>query len=102
MGIRSGNPLLSDIEDLLVEEACAEEDELLGRNDDGESAKVITHETSIFLEELSCLLQVQFERDEQLLRTLDRIIIYLRVVHSVDFYNHTDYPHEDHMPNRCD
>ena len=41
MGIRSGNPLLADIEDLLVEEACAEEDELLGRNDGGEGAKVI-------------------------------------------------------------
>jgi hypothetical protein len=34
------------------------------------------------------------------LQTLDAILIYLRLVHSVDFYNHTDYPHEDEMPNR--
>lgn len=32
---------------------------------------------------------------------LDRIILYLRLVHSVDFYNHGEYPHEDDMPNRC-
>lgn len=46
------------------------------------------------------ILQVQFERDERLLATLDRILVYLRVVHSIDYYNHTDYPHEDQMPNR--
>jgi len=34
------------------------------------------------------------------LQTLDKILIYLRLVHSVDYYNHTDYPHEDEMPNR--
>ena len=24
-----------------------------------------------------------------------------RIVHSVDFYNHSEYPNEDEMPNRC-
>lgn len=31
---------------------------------------------------------------------LDRLLFYLRVVHSVDFYNHSEYPNEDEMPNR--
>ena len=29
------------------------------------------------------------------------MILYLRIVHSVDFYNHSEYPNEDEMPNRC-
>lgn len=32
---------------------------------------------------------------------LDKIILYLRIVHSVDYYNHCEYPNEDEMPNRC-
>ncbi len=32
---------------------------------------------------------------------LDRLILYLRLVHSVDFYNNGEYPHEDDLPNRC-
>jgi len=32
---------------------------------------------------------------------LDRLILYLRIVHSLDFYNQTEYPLEDEMPNRC-
>lgn len=41
------------------------------------------------------------ERDPQLLTVLDKLILYLRIVHSVDFYNHCEYPYEDEMPNRC-
>ena len=29
------------------------------------------------------------------------MIFYLRMVHSIDFYNHSEYPNEDEMPNRC-
>ena len=29
------------------------------------------------------------------------MVLYLRIVHSVDFYNHSEYPNEDEMPNRC-
>ena len=36
-----------------------------------------------------------------LLQALDRLVLYLRIVHSVDYYNGSDYPHEDEMPNRC-
>ena len=84
MGIRSANPLLENIEDMLIEEASAEEDELLGRNAQPESKK-----------------NVPFERDDVIIKALDAILVYLRLVHSIDFYNHTDYPHEDEMPNRC-
>lgn len=35
------------------------------------------------------------------LQVLDRLILYLRIVHSVDYYNHCEYPNEDEMPNRC-
>jgi len=36
-----------------------------------------------------------------LISVLDKLILYLRIVHSVDYYNHSEYPHEDEMPNRC-
>ena len=29
------------------------------------------------------------------------MILYLRVVHSIDYYNGTEYAQEDAMPNRC-
>lgn len=32
---------------------------------------------------------------------MDRLILYLRVVHSVDYYNCSEYSQEDSMPNRC-
>ncbi|VDP03730.1 unnamed protein product [Soboliphyme baturini] len=82
----SKNPLLSNITDYLIEEASAEEEELLGTSlseNDGESQKVV------------------FEKDENLRKVLDMIILYLRIVHSVDYYNHGEYPNEDEMPNRC-
>ena len=35
-------------------------------------------------------------------KVLDKMVLYLRIVHSVDFYNHSEYPNEDEMPNRSD
>lgn len=84
-GLNSNNPVLQNITDYLIEEASAEEEELLGlsssenKDSDGES----------------------LERDAQLINVLDKLILYLRIVHSVDFYNHCEYPYEDEMPNRC-
>ncbi|XP_043658283.1 serrate RNA effector molecule homolog isoform X2 [Drosophila teissieri] len=83
-GFNSKNPVLQNITDYLIEEASAEEDELLGltgenKDSDGEA----------------------IERDEQLICVLDRLVLYLRIVHSVDYYNHCEYPYEDEMPNRC-
>ena len=85
-GILSNNPLLSNITDYLIEEASAEEEELLGKNDleegeEGEEGNKIS-------------------RDEDLITVLDKLVLYLRIVHSVDFYNHSEYPSEDEMPNR--
>lgn len=34
-------------------------------------------------------------------QVLDRLILYLRIVHSIDYYNTCEYPSEDEMPNRC-
>ena len=45
--------------------------------------------------------EIPLERDAQLLQVLDRMILYLRVVHSFDYYSCAEYPNEDMMPNRC-
>jgi hypothetical protein len=84
-GLETKNPLLSGITELLIEEASAEEEELLG----------MSQQTS------DDEMKVVLNRDENLLQVLDRVIIYLRLVHSIDYYNHGEYPHEDEMPNRC-
>lgn len=34
-------------------------------------------------------------------QVLDRMILYLRIVHSVDYYSANEYPNEDEMPHRC-
>lgn len=83
-GFNSKNPVLQNITDYLIEEASAEEEELLGLagdNKDGEGEPI--------------------DRDESLISVLDRLVLYLRIVHSVDYYNHCEYPYEDEMPNRC-
>ncbi|CAG0918223.1 unnamed protein product [Notodromas monacha] len=86
-GIQSKNPLMHNITEYMIEEASAEEDELVGAGGDVEKKS----------EDDGCDL----ERDEELITVLDRLILYLRIVHSVDFYNHSEYPNEDEMPNRC-
>lgn len=83
-GFNSKNPVLQNITDYLIEEASAEEDELLGLTGDNKDSD-----------------GEPIERDEQLLAVLDRLVLYLRIVHSVDYYNHCEYPYEDEMPNRC-
>ncbi len=45
--------------------------------------------------------EVSIEREEELLRVLDRMILYLRMVHSYDYYSCVEYPNEDEMPHRC-
>jgi len=39
--------------------------------------------------------------NEELAHLLDLLILYLRLVHCIDYYNATDYIHEDEMPMRC-
>uniref|UniRef100_A0A3B5M269 SERRATE/Ars2 C-terminal domain-containing protein n=1 Tax=Xiphophorus couchianus TaxID=32473 RepID=A0A3B5M269_9TELE len=82
------NPVLQNITDYLIEEVSAEEEELIGAagagaDDDPKAA------------------DVPVETDQNLLQVLDRLLLYLRLVHSVDYYNFCEYPAEDEMPHRC-
>ncbi|CAF1129027.1 unnamed protein product [Adineta ricciae] len=83
IGFVSANPLLKNITEYLVEEADAEEEELLGDSTNQQT------ETNTF------------EMDKELTKVLDRLILYLRVVYSIDYYNGSEYTQEDAMPNRC-
>lgn len=78
------NPLLENITDYLVEETSAEENELLGDVDDQSNNRNGS----------------DFEIDQNFLKALDKLVLYLRVVHSIDFYNAIEYQQEDSMPNR--
>ncbi|CAI2303972.1 unnamed protein product [Caenorhabditis sp. 36 PRJEB53466] len=85
----STNPLLKEIRTLIpndiLDEISEEEAELLGQTNGEES------QTDM----------VRFDRDANVLKALDLLILYLRIVHSIDFYNHGHYTQEDLMPNRC-
>ncbi|EDV22430.1 uncharacterized protein TRIADDRAFT_64154, partial [Trichoplax adhaerens] len=39
--------------------------------------------------------------NKDLLQVLDRLLLYLRLVHSVDYYGGSEYIYEDDMPHRC-
>ncbi|XP_071960055.1 serrate RNA effector molecule homolog isoform X2 [Antedon mediterranea] len=87
------NPFLDNITEYLVEESSAEEEMLIAmgggteEDDEGEHKDEAPGYT--------------FERDHALNKVLDRLLFYLRIVHSVDYYNASEYPIEDEMPNRC-
>jgi len=82
-GVESRNPLLRNITEFLIEEASAEEEELLG----AELSTIDGDDQTL-------------ERNEHSIKVLDRLIYYLRIVHSFDYYNACEYPNEDEMPNR--
>uniref|UniRef100_A0A667ZEN7 Serrate, RNA effector molecule n=1 Tax=Myripristis murdjan TaxID=586833 RepID=A0A667ZEN7_9TELE len=87
------NPVLKNITDYLIEEVSAEEEELTGvagSNEAGADGGK-DHTSS----------EVSVETDDKLLKVLDRLLLYLRLVHSVDYYNFCEYPAEDEMPHRC-
>ncbi|KAM6969820.1 serrate RNA effector molecule homolog isoform 2-T2 [Aplochiton taeniatus] len=92
-GLQAQNPILKNITDYLIEEVSAEEEELLGGVDGADSEEGGSkdgHPTEITV-----------ERDDKLIKVLDRLLLYLRIVHSIDYYNTCEYPSEDEMPNRC-
>ncbi|CAI4228643.1 unnamed protein product [Auanema sp. JU1783] len=86
----SKNPLVKQAKMVLMdteaEEISPEEEELLRRSGDSSGG---SEEKGVFT------------REETVLKALDKLVFYLRVVHSVDFYGHLDYPNEDNMPSRC-
>nr|XP_020655414.1 serrate RNA effector molecule homolog isoform X2 [Pogona vitticeps] len=90
-GLPSQNPILKNITDYLIEEVSAEEEELLGKS--GEPSEEPPKEGNP--------AEITVERDEKLVKVLDKLLLYLRIVHSVDYYNTSEYLNEDEMPNRC-
>ena len=44
---------------------------------------------------------IDIDIDKSFTTALDKLVLYLRVVHSIDFYNSIEYQQEDSMPNRC-
>ncbi|XP_066578338.1 serrate RNA effector molecule homolog isoform X2 [Amia ocellicauda] len=86
------NPILKNITDYLIEEVSAEEEELLGSAGGTEPEEGSKEGNPA---------EITVERDDKLVKVLDRLLLYLRIVHSIDYYNTCDYPNEDEMPNRC-
>ena len=87
---KSRNPILKGITDYLVEVGSAEEDEMAEEGEEKNGKDISADDNTPTI-----------ERDAELEKVLDRLLIYLRIVHSLDFYNTSDYPLEDEMPNRC-
>uniref|UniRef100_A0A671WCR2 Serrate RNA effector molecule homolog (Arabidopsis) n=1 Tax=Sparus aurata TaxID=8175 RepID=A0A671WCR2_SPAAU len=92
LALPAQNPILKNITDYLIEEVSAEEEELLGSGS-GMEAEDSAKEGNP--------TETTVERDDKLAKVLDRLVLYLRIVHSIDYYNTCEYPSEDEMPNRC-
>nr|CDS27738.2 serrate RNA effector molecule [Hymenolepis microstoma] len=82
-GVLSANPLMRNLSEFLEEKPVS----IDNKNNDAEGEKTRSH--------------VPLETDPGLLRALDRLIIYLRIVYSIDFYAATLYSLEDMMPHQC-
>lgn len=55
---------------------------------------LIIHVFSVYVKQELCILVY-------VLQALDRMILYLRIVYSIDYYSANEYPNEDEMPHRC-
>ncbi|KAM3186376.1 hypothetical protein ACTXT7_004441 [Hymenolepis weldensis] len=86
LGNRTGNPLLESITDHLVDESNAEEELFL-------TSRTSTAE----MDDTSA----SKEANSELVRALDALIIYLRLVYSIDFYAPALYSRESDMPHPC-
>ncbi|CAG2197503.1 Serrate RNA effector molecule homolog A,Serrate RNA effector molecule homolog B,Serrate RNA effector molecule homolog [Mytilus edulis] len=82
------NPILKNVTDFLIDEGDFEEEELLGQSKNEGEGDTKTDE-------------IKMERDEAMCKALDSMVLYLRIVHSIDFYSCNEYPNEDEMPHRC-
>lgn len=72
--------LLDSIKDHLIEETN-EEEQVLGVGERNVS-------------------EFEFKQNTELLKALDQVVLYLRVVHSFDYYASTEYIGEDDMPQK--
>ncbi|KAI3388792.1 hypothetical protein SNEBB_005232 [Seison nebaliae] len=99
------NPFLRNIEQYLVEEVNAEATEINQLNDEDEDDDELnnneTNEDNWLKEYKNFINDTQFEIDDKLNVVLDKLILYIRFVHSINFYDATKYTNEDMMPHRC-
>ena len=86
----TSNPLLANVHDYLIEEVSAEEEELLQKTANVENSESGDNEEK----------ERSIEVHDEVLKVLDKLILYLRIVHSIDLYSHAQYQNEDEMPNR--
>ncbi len=89
-------------DELLVKSSPKKEDE----NDEDDEATVKNAKTSsakatdVKTVTSKPVQIIEMEKDDEAAQLLDKLILYLRVVHSIDYYNVTEYQQEDCMPNR--
>ncbi|CAH8607922.1 unnamed protein product [Schistosoma curassoni] len=65
------------------------------------NSQMINLHSSLQLQQLDISSRFCESDDSELLVVLDRLILYLRIVHSVDFYAPAFYMNEDLMPHPC-
>lgn len=73
-------PMLEGMKDYLIEETN-EEEKILGVDEEN-------------------VQSFEFRQDPEILKALDKVVLYLRVVHSYDYYAATEYVGEDDMPQK--
>ncbi|KAK4468677.1 hypothetical protein MN116_007860 [Schistosoma mekongi] len=114
-GIKTTNPFLQGLTDYLVDEGNAEEELLLLGGMQSISFQPTTISTNIMNPQVNNIHSSSLQKfqtfdissrfyesdDSDLLVALDRLILYLRIVHSVDFYAPALYVNEDLMPHPC-
>nr|CAH8864504.1 unnamed protein product [Trichobilharzia regenti] len=104
--IKTTNPILQGLTDYLVDEGSAEEELLLLGGMESISFQPSTLpqlglQSSLQLQKFEISSKFYESDDSELLVALDRLILYLRIVHSVDFYAPAIYINEDLMPHPC-
>ncbi|CAH8594950.1 unnamed protein product [Dicrocoelium dendriticum] len=99
--LMSENPLLQGLTDCLVDERSAEEEILLSGGFQSLSFGYNYPTSNTNPSTTAQSNMVASDDDTEMLRMLDRLVLYLRVVHSVDFYAPAIYPNEDAMPHPC-
>jgi len=86
------------------EETSKENDEEKMQEQESETKEQVEKEEEKVAKENekpSAVKTVDFYRDLNAEYLLDKLILYLRIVHSIDFYSASEYQQEDNMPNRC-